>query len=134
MSLEKVQDKAVVSAHRYKSGEIRFFDIEAKASEGSLESVIKTATENLPDESVIRLTVSGTVDTEDYQDRQSIYEDALDRFITFDVEDSALCERITDEKIRAEFAETGFAAEFLRNISDPKELQMAYDLIKRHQE
>ena len=78
VSLEKVQDKAVVSAHRYKSGEIRFFDIEAKASEGSLESVIKTATENLPDESVIRLTVSGTVDTEDYQDRQSIYEDALD--------------------------------------------------------
>ena len=43
-------------------------------------------------------------------------------------------ERITDEKIRAEFAETGFAAEFLQNISDPKELQMAYDLIKRHQE
>ena len=134
VSLKKAQDKTVVAAHRYKSGEIRFFDIDAKASEGNLESVIKTATEKLPDESVIRLTVSGTVDAEDYRDRQGIYEDALDRFITFDVEDSALCERITDEKIRAEFAETGFAAEFLRNISDPKELQMAYDLIKQHQE
>ena len=134
VSLEKEQDKTIVSAHRYKSGEIRFFDIDAKASEGSLESVIKTATENLPDESVIRLTVSGTVDAEDYQDRQNIYKDALDRFIAVYEEDSTLCERITDEKIRAEFAETGFAAEFLLSIKDPQELKMAYDLIKRHQE
>ena len=58
----------------------------------------------------------------------------FDRFLTFEVEDSALCERITDEKIRAEFAETGFAAEFLLSIKDPQELKMAYDLIKRHQE
>ncbi len=132
--LEKAQDKTVVSAHRYKSGEIRFIDIDAKTSEGSLESEIKTAVEELPDESVIRLTVSGTVDGADYLNRQNIYETVFDRFLTFEVEDSALCERITDEKIRAEFAETGFAAEFLLSIKDPQELKMAYDLIKRHQE
>jgi len=134
ISLSKKEAQTVVSAHRFKSGEIRFFDIDAKASGPSLEASVKEATETLPDASVVRLTLSGAVDEADYLERQSIYETVLDRFLEFEVEDSALCERITEEKIRAEFAEIGFAAEFLSSIDDPKELQMAYDLIKRHQE
>ena len=134
VSLEKAQDKTVVFAHRYKSGDIRFLKIDAKASTDSLESVIETAVKDLPDKSVIQVTVSGMVEEEDYRDRKKIYESVLGRFLTFgEVEDSALCERITDERIRAEFPEFGFAAEILQNVNDPKERQIAYDLIKRHQ-
>ena len=57
----------------------------------------------------------------------------LDGFLTYETDDRNLAELITGEKIRAEFAEIGFAAEFLESLTDPKEIQMAYDLIKRHQ-
>ena len=39
------------------------------------------------------------------------------------------------EKIRAEFAEIGFAAQLLERLLDePQELQMAYTLLKKCQE
>ena len=46
-----------------------------------------------------------------------------------------MCEQITEEKIRAEFAEIGFAAQLLEQLLDePQELQMAYTLLKECQE
>ena len=55
--------------------------------------------------------------------------------MTYEIDDTALCEQITEEKIRAEFAEIGFAAQLLERLLDePQELQMAYTLLKKCQE
>ena len=112
---------------------IRFFDLAVAAGTEGLRAAVQQSVENLPAESVVRLTVSGAVSESDYNDRQRIYEEALKPFLTYEIEDELLCEMITKEKIRSEFAEIGFAAELLGSLEDPKEMQMAYDLIKRHQ-
>ena len=58
----------------------------------------------------------------------------LSRFLTYEVDDGELSEIITPEKIRAEFAEIGFAAKLLEELLPiPKEAQMAYDLLKKYQ-
>lgn len=56
----------------------------------------------------------------------------LGSFLTYEIEDADLTELITDKMIDSEFAETSFAAKFLKALKeDPKELQMAYDIVKR---
>jgi hypothetical protein len=50
------------------------------------------------------------------------------------VDSTDLRERITPEKIYDEFSEIGFAAALLKELLDkPKELQMAYELLKKYQ-
>lgn len=50
--------------------------------------------------------------------------------MAYECEDKELSELITKEKIRAEFPEISFAAQLLEALDDPKELQMAYELVK----
>ncbi len=54
--------------------------------------------------------------------------------MTYEVADEALCEQITREKIRSEFAEIGFAAKLLEALTDPREVQMAYELVRKYRE
>ena len=121
-----------VEARAFQSGTLRFYDLAVEAGE-DLEASLASALRGLPGESVLRLTVSGSVPEAIYADRRRLYDEALRPFLMWEVNDDALCERITPEKIRAEFAEIGFAAAFLESLDDPRELQMAYDLVKRHQ-
>ena len=52
-------------------------------------------------------------------------------FLTYEPEDNELSEEITVDKIREEYAETSFAAQFMEElIDDPTELQMAYQLLQ----
>ena len=62
----------------------------------------------------MRLTLSGTVTPEDYAGKSDVYKALLAGFMTYEIDDTALCEQITEEKIRAEFAEIGFAAQLLK--------------------
>ena len=53
------------------------------------------------------------------------------KYLTYEVDDRELNEEISVEKIRAEYAQTSFAAQFLEQfIGNPAELQMAYELVK----
>lgn len=52
--------------------------------------------------------------------------------MTYEVVDADLCERITKENIREEFAEIGFAAELMEALTDPREVQIAYEMIKKY--
>ena len=134
LSLKKEAGRTAVAARSYQSGAVRFFDVAADADRKDLREAVRKAVAELPQKnSVIRLTLSGAVSSEDYADRQQIYREMLGGFLTYETDDRNLAELITREKIRAEFAEIGFAAEFLESLTDPKEIQMAYDLIKRHQ-
>ncbi|MCR4616475.1 MAG: metallophosphoesterase [Clostridiales bacterium] len=134
LTLDRNAGKTTVSAHQYQSGEIRFFDIIADVKEDGLKAAVTSAVRDLPESSVIRLTVTGTATGEEYAEKQKIYDEALCQFLTNRVEDDNLSELITPEQIRSEFAEIGFAAQLLEALSDPKEIQMMYDLIKRYQE
>ena len=54
---------------------------------------------------------------------------------SFLADDSELSEEITVEKIRSEYSELSFAAQFMEKLMDnPVELQMAYQLVNRCKE
>ncbi|MBO5114932.1 MAG: metallophosphoesterase [Peptococcaceae bacterium] len=136
LRLDNQNGKKTVSAKAVQTGLIAFYDISVEVKGGeSLKAAIENALSGLQTEAVIRLTVSGAVSSEDYQEKAAIYQKCLAPFLTYEVEDHTLCEIITEEKIRAEFAEISFASSLLENLlDDPKAVQMTYELLKRCQE
>ena len=83
------------------------------------------------EDTVIRVSVSGTVCKEDYDTKERIAKEALDGFLAAEFDGSGLSEEITKERIWQEFAQTSFAARFLERLSDdPVKLQMAYELLQ----
>lgn len=130
--IEKEHEKATVYAKKYISGKIRYYDIKVHLGTGmDLKGSLEKAIECYATDSVIRVTFSGTISKEDYEDRKKIYDDVLGKYLTFEVNDDELSEEITIEKIRSEFAETSFAAQFLEQLIDkPTELQMAYKMLQ----
>lgn len=130
--IEKEHERATVYAKKYISGKIRYFDIKVQLVAGMdlKESLVKAAG-GYATNSVIRVTLSGTVSKEDYEDRKKTYDEVLGKYLTFEVNDDELSEEITIEKIRSDFAETSFAAQFLEQLIDePTELQMAYKMLQ----
>ena len=130
--IEKNDGKPTVYAKKYISGKIRYYDIKVQlgAGTGLKESLAKKAG-GYTGNSVIRITVSGTVPITEYEDRKKIYEEVLGEYLTYEVNDNELSEEITIDTIRREFAETSFAAQFMEQLmSDPTELQMAYKMLQ----
>ena len=134
ISIDKSQGSTRVSARKYISGKIRFYDMDITVkgnSNNSLASEIKKRVNDIDDNSVIRINVSGTVRTEEYENRKVIYNSILSRFLAFEAEDSELSEEISIEKIHSEFSEMSFASKLMESLmSNPLELQMAYELMK----
>lgn len=131
--LDRKDGEKKVSARKVITGNVRFYDIpitveHEKGLKDSIENVIK----NIPNKenSIIRLTLSGTAVADEYYERNDIYDAELSEFMTYEIEDKELSELITKDKIRAEFPEISFAAQLLEALDDPKELQMAYELVK----
>ena len=131
--LTKSGSETKVLSHAYQSGAVHYYDLAVSVESGDLEKTVSGAVRNLPKESIVRLSITGTVPGEDYAARHEIYEDLLGGFLTYEINDEGLSELITPEKIRAEFAEIGFAATLINALDDPKEKQMAYKLIKGQQ-
>lgn len=130
--IEKNDGEPTVHAKKYISGKIRYYDIKVQlgAGTGLKESLAKKAG-GYTGNSVIRVTVSGTVPRTEYEDRKKIYEEVLGEYLTYEVNDNELSEEITIDTIRREFAETSFAAQFMEQLmSDPTELQMAYKMLQ----
>ena len=134
VSLQKEGDKAIISAKSVQTGAIRFYDLTAPVLDEDLRKTILSAIDGHAENAVVRLTLNGSVPEEQYRERTKLYEDLLGRFLTYEIVDSNLSELITPDKIRSEFAEIGFAAKFLEALDDPKELQMAYEIVKKYQE
>ena len=135
ITAEKEKGKASVSARKVISGKIRYYDISVHAdvSRGqSLADLLKQAADPFQGSSVIRVKLSGTVRKQDYLEKEKICRDVLgEGFLSYEVDDYELSEEITRETIQSEFAETSFAARFLEKLlEDPRELQMAYELIQ----
>ena len=125
--------KKRVFSRKYCSGEIGFFDLSVDAAEKGLDEGVREAVADKPDNSILRIRIDGAISEQEYAERNRIIEEAKSRFLACEIEDSGLCESISPEKIREEFAEIGLAAKWLNVLEDPWEIQMAYELIKKHQ-
>lgn len=134
ISVDKQGDKAQVSAKKYQSGTIFFYDIAVRVSsaEGdSLEALLQEKLDPLEAESVVRLKVTGSVLSEEYSRRQELYKKYCDRFLSWELQDDELHEEITLDRVREEFAESSFAAKLMEALQgDQTELQMAYELLQ----
>ena len=134
ISVDKQGDKAQVSAKKYQSGTIFFYDIAVRVSsaEGdSLEALLQEKLDPLEAESVVRLTVTGSVFSEEYSRRRELYKKYCDRFLSWELQDDELHEEITLDRVRDEFAESSFAAKLMEALQgDQTELQMAYELLQ----
>lgn len=134
ITIEKQGSNAKVLARKYVSGQVRFYDIPIIVdpdSDTALNDAIKNAVADKGKNSVIRIKVSGSVKQSEYLEKDRIYKELLGGFLTYEPEDNELSEEITVDKIREEYAETSFAAQFMEElIDDPTELQMAYQLLQ----
>ncbi len=130
--IEKNDGKSIVYAKKYISGRIRYYDVNVLlGTGGNLKEALMKAAGDYMENSVVRVTVSGTVSKAEYEDRNKIYEEILGKYLTYEVNDNELSEQITIDTIRREFAETSFAAQFMEQLIDePTELQMAYKMLQ----
>lgn len=126
-----------VKARKFISGTYHFNDIDVQVSADpddtdALKNALEEKTGEPDNKTVVRAKVSGTVTEDEYKRKKDVYAQVLGSFLTYEIEDADLTELITDKMIDSEFAETSFAAKFLKALKeDPKELQMAYDIVKR---
>lgn len=120
-----------VRAKKYVSGNVRFYRIPVPLTAGNAEREISDAVKELGDNSVVELILSGAVSEEEYADRHGMTERALERFLEHNYNDSGLSRLITKEFVEKEFPnEMSFARGMLTDLlDDPKEAQLAYELI-----
>lgn len=121
-----------ILAKKIITGKIRYFDLNFKANDSrGLEEALSNLVKNYQEKSIIRLTISGSIEAAEYKEKERIYENILGKFIYYSINDTALSEKINKDKIESEFSEIGFVAKFLDGLLDnPVELQMAYDVVK----
>ena len=134
ITIDKHGSDAEVLARKYVSGKVHFYDLNIHVrpdSETALSDAIKEAISDKDRNSVVRIRVSGSVKPSEYQDKDSICRELLKDFLTYETEDHELSEEITVDKIRDEFAQTSFAAQFMEEfMNNAAELQMVYQLLQ----
>ena len=128
--VELATDKSV-RAKKVLSGNLRFYRKNIAVTAGGLESTVSSALAGIADNSVVELILTGAVTAEEYEARADILENVLSRFIEGTYSDYALSKLISRELIAAEFPETSFSAGLLNALLvEPKEAQLAYELLK----
>ncbi len=133
ISVEKQADVAKILARKHVSGRIHFFDLSVQVrpvSDTALSDAINEALADIDKNTIVRLRISGSVKPDEYQNKDKIYRELLGDYLTYEIVDNELSEEITIDKIRAEYAETSFAAQFMEEfMDDSTELQMVYQLL-----
>ena len=95
------------------------------------EEILSDELKDLGDSSVVELIIQGSITADEYSRKAEIFETCLKRFTESRYDDCKLSRLITKQLIDSEFPETSFSARFLTALSDePKQAQLAYDLIK----
>lgn len=138
ITIDKSNDKVTTKAHKLVSGQVRYYDLKLSVNtdnDTALSQEMEKLVAELNENSIVRVTVDGSVKETEYRDRGRIYESLLSRFLSYEIDDSQLSEEITIEKIRDEYSELSFAAQLMEQLMDnPVELQMAYQLLKACEE
>ncbi|MCD7773664.1 MAG: metallophosphoesterase [Ruminococcus sp.] len=127
----EIDENKRVRAKKFRSGSIRFYRRSISLTANNMSEDLKRELADIDDNSVVDITLSGAVSIEEYDNRLSIIENALSRFIEKTYDESSLSKLITKELIDAEFAETSISGKLITELLDqPKEAQLAYELLK----
>ena len=127
----EIADNKFVRAKKVVSGNLRFYRKHIEVSAGEMENTIANELKDIADNSVVDIILTGAVTSDEYEDRHKIIEAALARFIEGTYNDYSLNKLISKALIESEFAETSFSAGLLNSLlEEPKEAQLAYELLK----
>ncbi len=127
----EIDENKQVSAKKVVTGNLRFYRKNIVLAASEMEAILERELADIADNSVVELILSGAVTAEEYDSRYSIVESRLSRFIESKCDYGALSKLISKELIDAEFAETSFSGSLLTALLDePKEAQLAYELLK----
>ena len=127
----EIDDNKTVRAKKVTSGNLRFYRKSVSLTAGEMAGELKNELCDIADNSVVDLVLSGAVTSQEYEDRAEIIEGLLSRFVEGTYSDYALSKLISKELIDSEFPETSFSAGLLTALLDePKEAQLAYELLK----
>ena len=127
----EISENKTVRAKKVISGNLRFYRKNISVTAGNMENIIIRELADISDDSVVDVVLTGAVSAEEYEDRASIIENVLSRFVEGTYNDYALSKLISKELIESEFPETSFSAGLLTSLLDePKEAQLAYELLK----
>ena len=127
----EINNDKTVKAKKVISGNLRFYRKNINVTAGEMENIIARELADIKNDSVVDVILTGAVSVEEYEDRTSIIETALSRFVEGTYNDYALSKLISKELIESEFPETSFSAGLLTALLDePKEAQLAYELLK----
>ena len=127
----ELSDDKTLRAKKVVTGNLRFYRKNITVAAEEMENIIQRELADIADNSVVELILSGAVTAEEYEDRRAIIENALSRFVEGTYNDYALSKLISKALIEAEFPETSFSAGLLTALlENPKEAQLAYELLK----
>ena len=127
----EIADNKSVRAKKVVSGNLRFYRKHITVTAGEMESTIARELKDIADNSVVEIILTGAVAIEEYENRHKIIEAALARFIEGTYNDYSLSKLISNALIESEFPETSFSAGLLNALlEEPKEAQLAYELLK----
>ena len=127
----EIADNKSVRAKKVMSGNLRFYRKDIAVSAGQLEQILERELEDCSDDSVVDLILSGAITADEYEDRHKIIDRALERFVEGTYHDYSLSKLISKELIESEFPETSLSAGLLTALlGEPKEAQLAYELLK----
>lgn len=128
--VEIAADKTV-RAKKIASGNLRFYRKTVRLHANAMESILERELEGIAHNSVVDLILEGAVTAEEYENAPQIVENILSRFLEGTYSDYSLSKQISRELIVSEFPETSFSAALLMALmDDPKEAQLAYELVK----
>lgn len=127
----EIDENKNVRAKKTVSGNLRFYRKNITVVAGEMEANINCELADIDDNSVVDIILTGAVSMEEYEDRMDIVDGILSRFIEGTYNDYNLSKLISKELIESEFPETSFSAGLLTSLlNDPKEAQLAYELLK----
>lgn len=127
----EIDEDKRVRAKKVISGNIHFYRKNIPLAAEQMEAILVRELSRLSDNSVVDLILSGAVTAGEYDNRDSIIESCLSRFLEGTYKDSDLSKLISQDLINSEFAETSFSGMLLTALLDePKEAQLAYELLK----
>ena len=120
-----------IKAKKVLSGNLRFYRKSISVTAGNMANIITREVADIDDNSVVDIILTGAVSADEYEERNQIIDAALSRFVEGTYNDYTLSKLISKDLIESEFPETSFSAGLLRSLLDePKEAQLAYELLK----
>lgn len=132
LEIEEGVGKKNIRAKKFISGSIRFLRKEIKlAPEASLAETLERELAVIDKNTVLEISVKGSASDEEYSERNSIIEKALEPFLEGTHVNDDIHMNITDDFIDREFAETSIPAMLLKMLGDRQdEKQLLYDALR----